>query len=156
MNATLNVSAGNQFQLAKERSKQREERFSANARRKEEHITAYQTKAKKLQADAEKHEKARLKAIRESDATRKYKFDKLNERQTRNLNSKKLIDKAKFAELEELGRKLQERGLMMLSSNPLKVAKAQSIERVNIQKAPGNTTFETEYKADAGYNEAMS
>ena len=41
MNATLNVSAGNQFQLAKERSKQREERFSANARRKEEHITAY-------------------------------------------------------------------------------------------------------------------
>ena len=43
---------------------------------------------------------------------------------------------------------------MMLSSNPLKQVKARSIERVTIQKAPG-TTFETEYKADAGYD-AMS
>lgn len=45
---------------------------------------------------------------------------------------------------------------MMLSSNPLKQVKARSIERPNIQKAPGSTTFETEYKADAGYNDAMS
>jgi len=64
-----------------------------------------------------------------------------------------MLDKMTTEDLAALGRKLQSRGLMLMStSNPLKKDKAEYVERANIKKAPGEANLDVDNKLDIADN----